>query len=471
MDKNKLLVIIISIITIPLCLLATVLYKENKEIVHQHLEYPKEKKYSTNEFYTHLPIVTIDTNNQEIPDSDIKEKIVISNVEIKFNNTSKNTLSDESILKEKAKIKYRGSSSSYFDKKNLKINFIKENEHEKKCEVLGMEKSDEWVLHGPYIDKTLIRNYMWYNIASEIMESAPQSRLCELFVNNEYQGVYLMVEAPNRGEHSRIKIDKHKKNTYVTSYILRLDRGSLEEIENLNNFLKYSKIQNTILNIEYPGSKSLNQDIKDYIEKDFSRFEKSLYSYDYDSKKYGYEKYIDVESFVDYFILNEVTQNYDAGKFSTYIYKNVNGKYKMYIWDFNSACNNYRKDFLIRQDFNFQYVSWFFKLVKDEDFTEKVIYRYKQLRETYLSDEYLINYIDNSVEYLGSAVDRNFEKWGYSFDEKEGFLEPKSRNPHNYKEAIDQYKGAILQRTKWLDENIETLRQFSHESKVKKYNH
>ena len=75
------------------------------------------------------------------------------------------------------------------------------------------------------------------------------------------------------------------------------------------------------------------------------------------------------------------------------------------------------------------------------------------------------------LAYLGDAVNRNYEKWGYSFDEKYDYLTPKERNVRSYDEAINQLKDFIVKRGAWLDKNIETLRQYSHESKIKKFNH
>ena len=98
------------------------------------------------------------------------------------------------------------------------------------------------------------------------------------------------------------------------------------------------------MNIQYPKSGALTEEMADAIEQEFSDFEKALYSFDYNTHDYGYQNYIDVNSFVDYFIINEFTQNYDAGYLSTYLYKDIGGKYKMVIWDFNSACNNYQDD-------------------------------------------------------------------------------------------------------------------------------
>ena len=109
-------------------------------------------------------------------------------------------------------------------------------------------------------------------------------------------------------------------------------------------------------------------------------------------------------------------------------------------------------------------------LMKDEDFTNKVVSRYRQLRETVFDEEYLDRYIDDVVEYLGGAIERNYEKWGYTFEPEYDLLIPAERNPRSYEEAIAEMKTFLQNRIKWMDENIETLRQYSAESKVKKFN-
>ena len=108
-------------------------------------------------------------------------------------------------------------------------------------------------------------------------------------------------------------------------------------------------------------------------------------------------------------------------------------------------------------------------LMKDESFNERIISRYRELRETYLSEEYLYQYMDDVEAYLGDAVERNFAVWGDSFNEK--LLYPVERNLHSHEEAVQQMKDFIHERGEWMDENIEVLRQYSHESKNKKFNH
>ena len=100
------------------------------------------------------------------------------------------------------------------------------------------------------------------------------------------------------------------EGTNETGYILRMDRGSSNELKNINNFTYYvyriNRKYDRVMNIEYPRAGSLTQELADAIEQDFSDFEKALYSYDYDTHDYGYQNWIDVDSFVDYFILNEL---------------------------------------------------------------------------------------------------------------------------------------------------------------------
>lgn len=88
-----------------------------------------------------------------------------------------------------------------FDKKGYLLRTTKDDGiTNRDVEMLGMDAHHEWALHGPYLDKTLIRNYMWYNIAGEIMDYAPNARFCEVIINGEYQGLYLMVETITSGE-------------------------------------------------------------------------------------------------------------------------------------------------------------------------------------------------------------------------------------------------------------------------------
>lgn len=455
--------------------------------IHQHLQ-EKSRLTCTHdvaEFCTHLPIIAIETGGQTIEiqregigeHSYQKSSEIIAQVKVLDSQSSYNHLTDEALIESKAKVRYRGNTSIKFDKKSYKLDFIHEDLSKNKDEdVLGMGKHDEWVLNGPFLDKTLIRNYMCLNIAGEIMGDAPDVRFCEVFVDGVYKGVYVVMESIEKAK-ERVDIASYKKGDPFTSYIVRVDRerGLLEE---LNNFTKYANRmhKHTALEVIYPSDATSSPELKSYIEQDFSKFEKALYSLDYNDAKYGYKRHIDVQSFVDYFIINEFFKNYDAGIFSTYFYKDIRGKLHIGpAWDFNNAADNFIAVALDERGMEMVYRNWYFMLMKDEAFVETVIKRYHDLREGWLSEEVLLNYIDETVVFLGEAIWRNHEVWGYSFDpekvDENNRLAPLDRNVTSYEASIMQLKDFIIQRGRWLDKHIETLKQYAHESRVKKFNH
>ena len=176
-------------------------------------------------------------------------------------------------------IHVRGRSSRHFDKPNYGVTLIDENGKNNPQSVMGMDAHHEWVLHGPFLDKTLIRNYMWYNIAGEIMDYAPNVRFCEVMVNGEYQGVYLMTEKITAGKDgARLNLEVNRKDNTFTGYLLRVDQGSKNEMKNINNFSTYSMrlAAEQIFNIEYPGMANLTPELKEAITQDVSAFEKAL---------------------------------------------------------------------------------------------------------------------------------------------------------------------------------------------------
>ncbi len=336
---------------------------------------------------------------------------------------------------------------------------------------LGMDAHHEWALHGPFLDKTLVRNYMWYSISGEIMDYSPNVRFFELVLNGEYRGLYLAIETITAGkEGARLSLAVNKKDNTFSGYALRLDWGDTDEENKLYPFTNYTTRAKTQHELVYPGAKNMTPELKEAIKNEFSLFEKSLYSYDYNNKKYGYKNYIDVDSFVDYFLINELTCNYDAGSLSTYIYKDTSGKYKMCVWDFNSACDAYQEQPMPTDDFRLNAVLWFQMLFMDDEFTDRVVERYRELRQTVFSEEYLFGFVDDTVDYLGSAVDRNYNRWGYTFEQDYDLLHPTDRNPRNYEESVEQLKSFLTKRLAFMDENIESLKQYSAESKTKKYN-
>jgi len=485
--KSKKLYIIIAIIILAVTIFLLQFDFDSKEKrVNQHLD-PRWQSSSVDTNSTvqnYLPVIKIDTSGQKIPGAPIfKDGIRLGNemtldgqteittafelIDIQRNNSKiDNTINIKSL----AKINIRGNSSRNFDKKSYSVNLVSTDGTQNKKELIGMSAHDEWVLNGPFLDRSLIRNYLALNISGEIMEYAPNVRYCELFIDNEYQGIYLLIERISKGE-NRINLQKPEKNSKITDYLIRLDREYKSD-QLLNDFSYYTyKLDGSSFDVLYPGLTNLTEERKNYIEDDISKIEKSLYSYDLLDNKKGYSQYIDIDAFAEFFIINEFFGNVDAGRFSTYYYKNNKGKLTPCVWDFNNAFDNYIDYEKSNSGFHLIDQPIFNVLIKDEKFIDKVVNKYKKLRENSLNEKYLLNYVEKTDLWLGESVDRNYAKWGYVFDltnyDPLNYLTPIDRNATSHVEAIDQLKKFIIGRGDWMDKHIEVLYQYCQESKIK----
>ena len=184
-------------------------------------------------FASHLPVVSIDTGGQPVPGERASEEAagatlaadgretIATEFSLFARDGAANRLTDEPSFTTRAEVRYRGNSSRLFDKKSYRVSFtLDDRATSNNCDVLGMGEDNDWVLNGPFLDKTLIRNYLSMNIAGQIMEYAPDVRFCELFVNDAYQGGYLLMESVKYGEDWVALTESHPQQV-ETSYIAR----------------------------------------------------------------------------------------------------------------------------------------------------------------------------------------------------------------------------------------------------------
>ena len=495
--KYRIIGVIMAVIMLAAVVVLTPMEHEerrNYSRVHQHLTARRDTGCGCDgaQLCSHLPLVVIETGGQTIPGAPTEQRdrfeqrtyttaadgstTITVKASVIDSQSANNHPSDAPAFSTDCQFRIRGNSSRRFPKLSYALNFVDDRGENKNYAVMGMDSHHEWVLHGPILDKSLIRNYLWYNIAGEMMDYAPNVRFCELVLDGEYQGLYLMTESITSGKNCRLNLSKNVKKSEGTGYLLRIDRPTEKELGTARDIYTYNERVFNIgqdVAIRYPGLSKLTPELSQHIEQDYSAFEKTLFSYDYDTDDYGYWNLIDTESFVDYFILNEFTSNYDAGNYSTYIYKEVGGKFKLCVWDFNNACDNYQENAGSPEGFFLVRRVWFFMLFRDEAFVEQVLSRYEQLRETYLNEQYLMDYIDSTLEYLGPAIERNNARWAGEISGEVSWeaLLPKVRDLHSHEEAVQQLKDWIIRRGAWLDENIHALRQYAHPSRDKVYNH
>lgn len=398
-------------------------------------------------FITHLPVLMIDTGGMQLT----KDREHWGKIGIYDNPEGQNDileLPDEVI---DCRVKLRGNSSyGESDKNQYRIQLhTKQQGPTYNYPLVGMGAHSEWVLYGPFLDQTLIRNSLCYELAEEMMEWAPDSRYVEVFRDGLYEGVYLVIETIGRGE-SRLPIYEFGLLSGQTAYILERNRVGAEEQAIQSWGMENGRTMNE-LSIAYPKNNKLTQNQKEWIERDISQFEAKLYSGDE-----SYDEEMDRDNFVDYYILNEVTMNLDAGKLSTYTYKDIGGKLKMVVWDFNNTFDYYRNVITPYDQPVMKDAPWFDQLLKDEAFVKCIGERYKGYRQHILNTEKIHKTIKDKIVYLGDAIERNNKVWGYTF--KIGMFKQdnkQDRNVEGYEQSIAYLMKCIEERLAYMDNYME----------------
>ena len=185
----------------------------------------------------------------------------------------------------------------------------------------------------------------------------------------------------------------------------------------LDTYGRLSGISQEWIGVKYPSERRLTDEAKKFIEEDFSHIERVIYSDNADLFKV-YDKYIDIDSFVDYYLINEFFGNYDAGEHSTYMYKNSGGKlYIGPVWDFDHGMNNYFQDEMEVETMAFQTKPFFEQLCKDERFITCLKERYAVLRDGILSEKHVFGIIDEAKAYLKSAQVREWYRWAQDYED------------------------------------------------------
>ena len=418
-----------------------------------------------------LPIVVINTNGLVIPDD---PKIVAHMGIIDNGFGNRNYLTDSfNIYNANIGIELRGSWSQTFPQKQYGFETLDSLNQTVDTVVMGMPSENDWILNAPYNDKTCMRNVLVYDIANKTGHYASRTRYCEVMLNGNYQGIYVMMEKVKRDE-NRVDISKllptDTSAVDITGgYIIKIDKVTGSGGGAGWNSL-FSGIPGTPIHFqyEYPDAVTLVPKQKTYIKLYVDSFEKALNASWFLNVDSGYKKYIDLQSFVDYFILNETCKNVDSYRLSTFLYKQkITKGGKLVIgpaWDYNIAFRN--ADYCAGMQFSgwqYQYNTicgtsggdnvpfWWTKMLQDPAYTSLLKCRWQELRATTLNTDTLLNMIDSIATVLDEAKDRHFFKWPVLGVQT--WANP-SPIPADYAGEISSMKAWIQARMAWLDGNM-----------------
>lgn len=345
-------------------------------------------------------------------------------------------------------IELRGRSSLvHFPKKQFGFELLTDGDVETEEPLLGMPAESDWVLHGPYADKSLLRNALTFELARRMGRYAPRSAFVELFLREgsgptTYQGVYLLTEKVSRGL-ERIDLPRSRgRRGEDTGYLLKLDWEDPDVPETL--FVSPAGVRVIVV---YPGTEAITEEQSDYLERYVGSFEKAL-------EAGTYEELIDVDSFVDAMISQELSNNVDGYRSSTFLYKLPGGKLHLGpLWDFNQAYGNasYNPAASGTEGFRAERLApshWMHQLLDDDVFRSRFSERYAALRRGPLSDVSVLAWIDAQAAMLAEPARRNFERWPILGTVVLGNPDPP---PASYVEEVESLKRWLTARAAWLD--------------------
>tara|TARA_Y100000768_G_scaffold382639_1_gene363366 strand:- start:553 stop:1884 length:1332 start_codon:yes stop_codon:yes gene_type:complete len=405
---------------------------------------------------SNLPIISINTYGEDIPD----EPRIDAYMGIINNNSGTNSIDD--IFNDydgRITIEKRGNSSQEQEKPPYRFETVDKNGENNNVELLGLPEENDWILYAPWSDKSLMRNVLIYSLSNDMGRYAPRSEFVELYLNKEYRGVYVLMEKIKRDK-NRVAISKLDPNgnsgdDITGGYILKFDWAETGD----NNGGFYSLIDGMRYNYHYPKPDEISSEQESYIQSFINSYENTMNSNNYNTEE-GYSNFIDIGSFVDFIILQEISRNVDAYGLSTYIYKDkesINNKLTAGpIWDFNHGfgnCDYYKAWETDGWNINYIYddmdqrAFWWFKLWNDDNFKEIVKDRYKVLRGSILSTNNVNTKIDQYVYKLGNSVNKNFTKWPILGE----YIWPNKQVFDTYQEEIIYLKSWINNRLNWMD--------------------
>lgn len=422
-----------------------------------------------------LPAVIIETDGQAIPDD---PKIsatmhIIDGGEGVLNSPDPALAAFSSPIG----IETRGNSSQTFPKKSFGLELRDNAGSGTDAELLGMPAEEDWVLYGPWMDRSLVRNVFGYGIWSDLGWYAPRSRYCELYIHDDsavslvesYEGLYVLTEKIKR-DINRVNIaslspEDTTEPAITGGYLLEImkpDRLDADEVG-------LPLAGDFVASLVYPSPGNITEVQEAWIQDYLAQFEAALFSENFTDPELGYRRFINEESFIDYMILQEYFKNRDAFHSSTFFYKDRDDVIHMGpVWDLNIAMGYFSfaglqetSGFILDKDGGrIARSPWARRLLEDPTFKAHYKARWTELRGSVLSTATVNAKIDGIVAELDTAQARQFLRWktlGYTLFPDIRYLMFTGPHPDSYQGEVAYLKDWLQERAEWIDANLDSL--------------
>lgn len=421
---------------------------------------------------SNLPIVVINTYGVEIPN---EPKIdgsmaIIDNGPGNMNNQYDPPNDYDGYIG----IEVRGESSQMFPKKSYGFETRDELGGNLNVSLLGMPEENDWILYAPYSDKSMLRNFMSFYMGSKLDPYCTRMAFCEVIVNNDYVGVYILMEKIKKDE-NRVSIatlnpEDISGDELTGGYILRVDKIAPDFEYGVDGWKSipsppYPNAMNITFQYYYPKAEDLVQQQNTYIKDYITSAENALTNTSFIDPNVGYNNYFNTGSFVDQMILCEVSKEVDKYRYSTYFHKEKDsdgGKlFAGPAWDFNLGYSNVDywppgNDYagwlyLMVENNEWGIMFWWKRLMEDTYFRDLSKTRWSQLRQNELSNVNLEYAIDSIVDYIYDAQQRNYERWPILGE----YVWPNyDWLGNDYDDEVAYFENWFFNRVNWIDNYI-----------------
>jgi hypothetical protein len=421
---------------------------------------------------SNLPIVIINTNGIEIPDEPkiTGQMSIIDNGPGNLNNQYDPPNDYNGFIG----IEVRGQSTQMFPKKSYGLETRDEQGENINVSLLGLPEENDWILYAPYSDKSMLRNFISFYMGSKLDPYCTRMAYCEVIVNYDYKGVYILMEKIKKDE-NRVNIatlnpEDISGDELTGGYIVKVDKidpGFVYGVDGWKSYPSppYPNAMNITFQYYYPEAEDLVPQQADYIKGYITIAENTLTSSNFTNPNTGYNKYFNVGSFIDLMILCEVSKEVDKYRYSTYFYKEKDSDGgKLFAgppWDFNLGYsnvdywppgNNYTGwIYNLVEPNDWSIIFWWKRLMEDPYFRNLLKTRWHHLRLNELSNDNLEYAIDSIVTYIDEAQQRNYERWPILGQ----YVWPNYNwQGNDYDDEVEYFETWFFNRVTWIDANI-----------------
>lgn len=343
---------------------------------------------------------------------------------------------DFGIVEQPFEIKGRGNYSWSMSKKPYAVKLTDA------ASLLGMGKGKNWVLIANWSDKTLMRNYLTMQLARNIgSEYSSDCKYVDVYFNGKYHGNYVLTEKITLGS-NRIDVDPNV--------------GGLFEIE-----MTYRHSDCTWC-IDLPSGvhvmyKEPDEDEygTEWKERMLTKFRSLFTKADISITSRGYEyysRYIDVDSFIDWYIVNEFVKNYDSGfTTSCYCYVKEDGKiYMGPVWDYDTCMGNQAAATCVETEgYHVGTSPWYDALLHDEDFFRMLCERWSFLIDSGAIQENFFDLMTKTDEYISESSKENFKIWRDA--ERFDGLRGSRLSTYSHEDEVEYVRNWMTKRMNWLN--------------------